>query len=259
MTEPGNTARIAAGTERTDIVSSPRPGPQGPVGPVYAPPLGMAPASVGHAVPEPQPVFGVAPDSPFAPPPTLRRDRAPGPADATVVERATAPSSEETVARTSAIPGDERTVLNRRLPVTSTAASESGVLPASAVPPARPTFAPPTVRSPLVQGGSSHPPPAWLAPPPAIRSAQPPGAGFAPGSTPPNRPTGGPAQGGLPRPPDRPQRRLSAARFYYAALAILGVIVAISSQQPKVLLGAAACAAYSVYLFRGGRFVIWIW
>jgi hypothetical protein len=32
-----------------------------------------------------------------------------------------------------------------------------------------------------------------------------------------------------------------------------------SSHEPKVLIASAACAAYSIYLFRGGRFVIWIW
>jgi hypothetical protein len=72
----------------------------------------------------------------------------------------------------------------------------------------------------------------------------------------------------LPSPPPPPpsrtpapatRRRRSVAWIYYTILAVLGLIFAVSKSQPGGLLISALCAAYATYLFRGGRFVIWIW
>lgn len=48
------------------------------------------------------------------------------------------------------------------------------------------------------------------------------------------------------------------AGTFYLLIAIFGVVFGVS-QQPSLLIGAAIAGLYSVYLFRGGRFVIWIW
>ena len=50
----------------------------------------------------------------------------------------------------------------------------------------------------------------------------------------------------------------SKAWIYYAVLAVVAVIAAVAGQ-PITLLGGALFGAYSVYLYRGGRFVIWFW
>lgn len=52
-------------------------------------------------------------------------------------------------------------------------------------------------------------------------------------------------------------RKRSIAWIYYALLAAVGVIA--SFQSPVILVAALACGAYSAYIFRGGRFVLWIW
>ena len=57
----------------------------------------------------------------------------------------------------------------------------------------------------------------------------------------------------------QPGRRRSKAWVYYAAIAVLAVIGGIVTQSPSALLPAVLCAAYSVYIYRGGRFVFWIW
>ena len=54
-------------------------------------------------------------------------------------------------------------------------------------------------------------------------------------------------------------RRRSVAWVYYAIIAILGVVSAFSTGQTGILPPALLCAAYSTYIFRGGRFVVWIW
>ena len=59
------------------------------------------------------------------------------------------------------------------------------------------------------------------------------------------------------RQPRRPRRHVVAATFYLV-IAVVGVIMAIGGQ-PATLVVTALAGAYSAYLFRGGRFVIWIW
>lgn len=54
------------------------------------------------------------------------------------------------------------------------------------------------------------------------------------------------------------QIRRSKAWVYYFLLAVVS-IVAIPSIGPIMLVTAGLCGAYATYLFRGGRFVIWIW
>jgi hypothetical protein len=53
-------------------------------------------------------------------------------------------------------------------------------------------------------------------------------------------------------------RPRSAAWMYYAVISVLLVIGAFSGL-PSALLFAAVTGVYSVYLFRGGRYVLWIW
>ena len=59
------------------------------------------------------------------------------------------------------------------------------------------------------------------------------------------------------RTPQPVLRKRSIAWIYYALLALVGVIAGF--QAPAAFLVALACGAYSAYLFRGGRFVLWIW
>lgn len=54
-------------------------------------------------------------------------------------------------------------------------------------------------------------------------------------------------------------RRRSVAWIYYAVLSVLALIVGVSSAGFAMVLGALLLAAYAVYLFRGGRFVLWVW
>jgi hypothetical protein len=53
------------------------------------------------------------------------------------------------------------------------------------------------------------------------------------------------------------RRKASIAWIYYGVLAVVGVVAGF--QVPAAFLFAVACGAYSAYLFRGGRFVLWIW
>lgn len=57
----------------------------------------------------------------------------------------------------------------------------------------------------------------------------------------------------------RQQRRRSVAWVYYAILAIIALVGTFASHTPAGIIPTALLAAYSVYIFRGGRFVIWIW
>jgi hypothetical protein len=50
-------------------------------------------------------------------------------------------------------------------------------------------------------------------------------------------------------------RPRSVAWVFYGLIAILGLVLAV--HEPRLLLGTLMAGAYSVYLFRGGRFVIW--
>jgi hypothetical protein len=54
------------------------------------------------------------------------------------------------------------------------------------------------------------------------------------------------------------KRSRSKAWVYYALLAFGNFIVAVTSS-PAALLAVLICALYSLYLYRGGRFVLWIW
>lgn len=54
------------------------------------------------------------------------------------------------------------------------------------------------------------------------------------------------------------RRRRSIAWVYYAILAAVGLYVGFDVNA-SLLIPGALCALYSVYLFRGGRFVVWIW
>lgn len=56
----------------------------------------------------------------------------------------------------------------------------------------------------------------------------------------------------------RPYR--SPAWMYYLALAIaVAYYSTTNSGGPTALIGAGLCAAYAVYLYRGGRVVVWFW
>jgi hypothetical protein len=59
------------------------------------------------------------------------------------------------------------------------------------------------------------------------------------------------------QPPGTAKRR-SKAWLYYAVLSVLSFIAACSGQVIG-LVGTALFGLYSVYLYRGGRFVFWFW
>jgi hypothetical protein len=48
------------------------------------------------------------------------------------------------------------------------------------------------------------------------------------------------------------------AATFYLVLAVLGIVAAVNGHPSSLVLTAIA-GAYSMYLYRGGRFVIWIW
>lgn len=54
------------------------------------------------------------------------------------------------------------------------------------------------------------------------------------------------------------RRRRSKAWVYYAILAVLSLFL-IPSIGFTMVLGAMLFGLYATYLFRGGRFVVWIW
>ncbi len=53
-------------------------------------------------------------------------------------------------------------------------------------------------------------------------------------------------------------RRRSKAWIYYAIIAALSVVALVSGQLIG-LVGTVGAGAYSRYLYRGGRVVIWFW
>lgn len=53
-------------------------------------------------------------------------------------------------------------------------------------------------------------------------------------------------------------RRRSWAWIYYTFLTIVCIVLAVKGT-PQTLIGAALFGLYAVYLYRGGRFVIWFW
>ena len=54
------------------------------------------------------------------------------------------------------------------------------------------------------------------------------------------------------------RRRRSVAWVYYAILSAVGLYAGFDVNA-SLLIPGALCALYAVYLFRGGRFVLWIW
>ena len=54
-------------------------------------------------------------------------------------------------------------------------------------------------------------------------------------------------------------RRRSKAWIYYSVITVLIVIGSLSAGKPAGLIGAAATGLYAWYIYRGGRFVLWIW
>lgn len=105
----------------------------------------------------------------------------------------------------------------------------------------------------LPSGPQPYPTPAYptqLAPPPTPRISP-----SAPGGQ-------GPAADAPYDPPDTrqpPHRRRSIAWLYYSVIAVISVFAAISTGKPQVLIATALCTAYAIYLYRGGRIVLWIW
>jgi hypothetical protein len=55
------------------------------------------------------------------------------------------------------------------------------------------------------------------------------------------------------------RRKRSVAWVYYTILATLCLIGSINAADARLLLPTMLCAAYATYLYRGGRFVFWIW
>jgi hypothetical protein len=55
-----------------------------------------------------------------------------------------------------------------------------------------------------------------------------------------------------------PVRRRSKAWIYYAGFSGLSLL-AVFAGKPVGLLGCALFGLYARYVYRGGRFVIWIW
>jgi hypothetical protein len=56
----------------------------------------------------------------------------------------------------------------------------------------------------------------------------------------------------------RPAKKRSLAWIYYALIAVVCGYLGFD-KSIGLLVPAGLCAAYSAYLFRGGRFVVWIW
>ena len=64
-----------------------------------------------------------------------------------------------------------------------------------------------------------------------------------------------------PAPPAAPVQRRKVhyiAASFYTLVTLVAVIVAFQGQ-PSTLFVGALTALYATYLFRGGRFVLWIW
>jgi hypothetical protein len=77
-----------------------------------------------------------------------------------------------------------------------------------------------------------------------------------PASSPqPQRPAPSTPSGSLRRTADG--RARSVAWVFYGLLSILSLVLAFS--EPHLLIGALVTGLYSIYLFRGGRFVLWIY
>lgn len=75
-----------------------------------------------------------------------------------------------------------------------------------------------------------------------------------------SRPSGTPRRGAMIGPLARDSQRRPhwVAGTFFVLLAAVGVAMAVSGK-PVTLFPAAVCGLYSVYLFRGGRIVIWFW
>ena len=73
----------------------------------------------------------------------------------------------------------------------------------------------------------------------------------------PSAPPGNAGFGSITRTADG--RRRSVAWLYYSLFAVLSLIGAIATGKPVGVVGTLLFGSYAVYLFRGGRFVLWIW
>jgi hypothetical protein len=62
----------------------------------------------------------------------------------------------------------------------------------------------------------------------------------------------------IPLPGSPASARRSKAWIYYALLSVLS-LASVASGAAAGLIAAPLLALYSVYLYRGGRFVVWIW
>lgn len=56
----------------------------------------------------------------------------------------------------------------------------------------------------------------------------------------------------------RPRKTHWVAGTFYLLLAILGIVATVQGHAGG-LLATALFGLYSIYLYRGGRFVVWIW
>ncbi|WP_043717805.1 hypothetical protein [Kutzneria sp. 744] len=57
---------------------------------------------------------------------------------------------------------------------------------------------------------------------------------------------------------NKPTRKRSLAWIYYSVIAVVATCFGFATDIRALLLAVIA-AAYAVYLYRGGRFVLWIW
>lgn len=62
----------------------------------------------------------------------------------------------------------------------------------------------------------------------------------------------------MPQHPNTPTRRRSKAWIYYGLIAVLGLVAAPGTSGASLLVTLIA-GAYAVYIYGGGRYVIWIW
>jgi hypothetical protein len=61
-----------------------------------------------------------------------------------------------------------------------------------------------------------------------------------------------------PNPQGKPTRKRSIAWIYYSIISVVAICIGFATDIRALLPGIIA-AAYAVYLYRGGRFVLWIW
>jgi hypothetical protein len=57
---------------------------------------------------------------------------------------------------------------------------------------------------------------------------------------------------------DQTKAKRSRAWIYYGIIALLGLLLAPSTHW-QTLWATVGCGAYAVYIFRGGKYVYWVW